>query len=279
MLVQALASEVANYRKAPGDFAQWRADHPQFDPDLTAACPIPHAHSRICLEGLSAKVREVLAWSGRLSHAGELRQPGSIAGRGGTRLAIRLKDLDRALTELEDRGLIGWDREANRYDAHPIVRGVVWQLTDAKDRRASMPSSKPISSRWQCLMPTKLKRSPISPRRSSATTPWWAWGGMTMLTTCSTHRLERATLFRLAAYRERNAWLERLVPDGVDGLPVLTDERDQAHALNALAQGYLFSGQPHPGSEIVSARCRYLGETRREVVTANHAFQFKRSAS
>jgi hypothetical protein len=32
LLVQALASEVANYRRAPGDFAQWRADHPQFDP-------------------------------------------------------------------------------------------------------------------------------------------------------------------------------------------------------------------------------------------------------
>ena len=46
-----------------------------------------------------------------------------------------VQDLDRALTELEDRGLIGWDREANRYDAHPIVRGVVWQLTDAKDQR------------------------------------------------------------------------------------------------------------------------------------------------
>src|SRR5256885_5021479 len=45
-------------------------------------------------------------------------------------------ELDRALTEFEDRGLIGWDRGANRYDAHPIVRGVVWQLTDAKDQRA-----------------------------------------------------------------------------------------------------------------------------------------------
>ena len=30
--------------------------------------------------------------------------------------------LDRILTELEDRGLVGWDRRANRYDLHPIVR-------------------------------------------------------------------------------------------------------------------------------------------------------------
>jgi hypothetical protein len=46
------------------------------------------------------------------------------------------EELDRALTELEDRGLIGWDRPANRYDAHPIVRGVVWRLTNAEDQSA-----------------------------------------------------------------------------------------------------------------------------------------------
>jgi hypothetical protein len=37
---------------------------------------------------------------------------------------------------LEDRGLVGWDRIANRYDAHPIVRGVVWGLIGAEDRSA-----------------------------------------------------------------------------------------------------------------------------------------------
>ena len=37
----------------------------------------------------------------------------------------------RVLTELEDRGLLGWDRRANRYDLHPIVRGVAWNGLDA----------------------------------------------------------------------------------------------------------------------------------------------------
>src|ERR1041385_318487 len=36
------------------------------------------------------------------------------------------RGLDQALKELEDRGLLGWDKRANRYDLHPIVRGVVW---------------------------------------------------------------------------------------------------------------------------------------------------------
>ena len=34
--------------------------------------------------------------------------------------------LDSALTDLEDRGLVGWDKRANRFDIHPIVRGVAW---------------------------------------------------------------------------------------------------------------------------------------------------------
>ena len=43
--------------------------------------------------------------------------------------------LDTTLTELEDRGLVGWDKAANRYDLHPIVRSVVWQALDARARR------------------------------------------------------------------------------------------------------------------------------------------------
>ncbi len=43
--------------------------------------------------------------------------------------------LDGTLTELEDRGLLGWDRRANRYDLHPIVRGVAWNGLDAAARQ------------------------------------------------------------------------------------------------------------------------------------------------
>ena len=60
LLVQALASEVANYRKAPGDFSQWRTDHPQFDP---TTLPLVQSRTHIlahALEGLARDVRDVL---------------------------------------------------------------------------------------------------------------------------------------------------------------------------------------------------------------------------
>ncbi len=55
LLVQALASEVANYKKAPGDFAKWRDAHPQFDP---ASLPLVQSRSHIlqfALNGLSTR--------------------------------------------------------------------------------------------------------------------------------------------------------------------------------------------------------------------------------
>src|SRR5262249_43980003 len=62
-------------------------------------------------------------------------------------------ELDDILAELEDRGLLGWDKHANRYDLHPIVRGIVWNtLSDAMQRKvyrglrayfAALPKIKP----------------------------------------------------------------------------------------------------------------------------------------
>src|SRR5262249_3446622 len=44
--------------------------------------------------------------------------------------------------------------------------------------------------------------------------------------------------------RQQIELLEMLFPDGLDQLPRLSDLPDQASAILALAQGYLFSGQP-----------------------------------
>jgi tetratricopeptide (TPR) repeat protein len=41
---------------------------------------------------------------------------------------------DSALAELEDRGLVQWDRVANHYDMHPVVRGHAAELLEANDR-------------------------------------------------------------------------------------------------------------------------------------------------
>src|SRR5262249_38889048 len=119
----------------PGDFARWWAEHPNFDP---TSLPLVQSRTHIlefALNGLSPQIREVLhTLVGFRLPAGYATLDALLVGP--DKACASAPELDRALTELEDRGLIGWDRTANRYDAHPIVRGVVWSYASAEDRRA-----------------------------------------------------------------------------------------------------------------------------------------------
>ncbi len=45
-----------------------------------------------------------------------------------------VKAFDQALSELENRGLLQWDRDANRYEMHPVVRGHAAELLETHDR-------------------------------------------------------------------------------------------------------------------------------------------------
>ena len=149
LLIQALASQVASYRPAPGDFERWRHDHPGFSP---ADLPLVQVRSHVleyALRGLDGKALEVLRTIAAfrmparydtlaaLLVNGPTTSPSPAAageGRGEGKPFATDRDLDAALTELEDRGLLGWDRRANRYDLHPIVRGVAWNGLDPAAR-------------------------------------------------------------------------------------------------------------------------------------------------
>jgi tetratricopeptide (TPR) repeat protein len=243
LLVQALASEVANYRKAPGDFARWGVDHPQFDP---TSLPLVQSRTHIlkfALKGLPPKVREVLH-----TLVG-FRTPASYATLealliGPDKACVSAQELDRALTQLEDRGLIGWDREANRYDAHPIVRGVVWQLADAKDQRAVYTA---LDAHFEPMATPEWEKVETLADLTPAIERYHTLVGLGRYDDAFElfgDRLNSATLYRLAAHRERIAWLERLFPDGMAVLPALTYGSAQSSALSALAQSYQLSGQP-----------------------------------
>ena len=56
--------------------------------------------------------------------------------------------LDVVLSDLEDRGLVGWDKRANRYDLHPVVRGVAWSALDPASREGIYQN---LASHFQAL--------------------------------------------------------------------------------------------------------------------------------
>ena len=152
--------------------------------------------------------------------------------------------LDSALTELEDRGLLGWDKRANRYDLHPIVRGVVWSGLDDGTRRSTYGL---LETHFKSLPAVDQKNVNRLEDLTSAIELYNTLIGLGRYDDALdlfSERLSKPMHFRLSASRQRAELLEMLFPDGFDQLPRLSKASAQAFTLNALALAYKLSGQP-----------------------------------
>lgn len=246
LLIRALAGLVANYRRAPGDFDKWQAANPDFNPFQNAQTAQIQAHVlEFALAGLDDNARKVL------HTIAAFRMPASydtLAAMliGNDKSFADESQLDAVLADLEDRGLLGWDKIANRYDLHPIVRGVTWNGLDERGKHGvyetlhthleAMPD--PFSD-WQQVNSLEDLAPAIELYNTLI-----GLGRYKDAYIVFRDRLNKATLYRLSASRQRVDLLEMLFPDGVDQLPHLSDVAKKAFTLNVLAQGYQYSGQP-----------------------------------
>jgi len=269
LLIRALAGQVARYRSAPRDFDKWRTDNPKFDPTRLLLKDAKIQVLDYALRDLNDDHRKVLhtiaafrmpaTWETLRALLVEkdpglqaVAAPVTIKGKGNGSKARALKPvlsdeaLDHILTELEDRGLVGWDKKANRYDLHPIVRGVVWQGLDGKSRKGiyadlhtyfdAVPKPPNDISKIESLEDLtpaiELYHSLIGLERyQDACDLFYA-------------HLDQATLYRLSASRQRAELLEPLFPDGTQNLPRLQTASDQSYTLDSLATAYLARGEP-----------------------------------
>ncbi|HJQ25665.1 MAG TPA: DUF4062 domain-containing protein [Blastocatellia bacterium] len=244
LLIQALAGEIAHSHRARGDFDTWQSKHPDFNP---FSLPLVQAKSHIlefALRGLNESAKKVL------DTVAAFRMPAtydSLAALliGEDKIFPNETELDRALMELEDRGLLGWDKRGNRYDLHPIVRGVVWAGLSDEVRRdvyttlhahfEAMPKIEnylQVESLEDLTPAIELYNTLIGlGRYDDACDLFYT-------------RIDKATLYRLNASRQRVELLEMLFPDGVDQPPCLRTLSDQAYTFLVLAQGYFLSGYP-----------------------------------
>lgn len=245
LLIQALAREVARYRRAPGDFERWRRDHPDFDPFSLPLVQVKSHVLEFALRGLEDKVRQALqVITGFRMPARYDTLDALLIGEG--KPCVDERELDKVLTELEDRGLVGWDKRANRYDLHPIVRGVVWSGLGEDTRRGVYTS---LHAYFEAL--PMIDNDFVEVDSLEVLTPVIELYN-TLIGLGRYHdayrvfrdRLSHAMRYRLSAGRQIVELLKLLFPDGLDHLPRLNSSDDQANTLNGLAQGYKFSGRP-----------------------------------
>ncbi len=134
--------------------------------------------------------------------------------------------------------MLGWDRRANRYDLHPIVRGVTWSGLDNQDKQdiyetlsahfESLPMIE--GDRWQDVNSLEDLTAAIELYNTLI-----GLGRYDDAEELFEDNFGKALLYRLGAYRQITELLEMLFPDGLDQLPHLRTSRSQSFILNALA--------------------------------------------
>jgi tetratricopeptide (TPR) repeat protein len=184
LLIRAFAGEVARFRPAPGNFDAWRDVYKTFNPYKLPLVQVRSHILEFALANLTQDCRRLLntiaafrapaqyatlerlyvATLGFLPSSPQPLEVSTIAGHMlGSHLFIHSKSdrwgvarLDTILTELEDRGLVGWDKLNNTYDIHPVVRGVVWNALTQIDQKSVYQT---ITS---TLEPTKYKTTQLA---------------------------------------------------------------------------------------------------------------------
>jgi tetratricopeptide (TPR) repeat protein len=138
LLVRALAGEVARFRRSPGNFDAWRRAYPDFDPYTLPIVQVKTHVLEHALLNLGDRAQDLL------HTIAAFRSPAPYDTLLGLfqreEKSWSAEDLDAVLSDLEDRGLVGWNRQENNYDLHPIVRGVVWSGLGADARRGVFDS-------------------------------------------------------------------------------------------------------------------------------------------
>lgn len=275
LIIRSLAGEVQASTK--GDFDVWRRAHPDFAPLRQPKDAVKSHVMSFVLGGLDLGARRTLetiaafrmptfydALSSLLvkddtkdespDSAEKSEKKGGLRGvmaslrgrksRGEFPGFAADSSLDAALALLEQRGLAGWDRRANRYDLHPIVRGVVWNALDEQARKGLYSQ---LNAHFSAMPAVKVEDVHSLDDLAGSIELYSTLIGMKEYDEAYAlydARLNLPMLRRLSANVQRIELLEALFPDTTEKPPKLGTKSAQARAINSLALAYQMSGQP-----------------------------------
>ena len=248
LLIQALAYEVANYRRAPGNFDKWRKEHPDFNP---FRLPLEQSKSHVlafALGGLDETAREVLHTTAAFRMSVSYDTIAALLVGDG-KCCWSETGLITALTNLEDRGLLGWDKRANRYDLHPIVRGVSWsELKD--DTKLKVYES--LQRHFEALPSLDQYQVRTAEELTTGIELFNALVGLMRYDDAYelfVDRLNDGALDKIGSGRFIEL-LEMFFPGSPNESPKLSEHQDQIGLLNFLANAYRMNGRPRRTKEI-----------------------------
>jgi tetratricopeptide (TPR) repeat protein len=142
---------------------------------------------------------------------------------------------DAALKELEDRGLLQWDRDSNRYEMHPVVRGYAAELLEEGDRVATFHK---VRDHFASLPPDDLGAATEVAHLSHSLEIYRCYVGAGMLDEAASFYqgdLAYTLHLHLGAYAIVLELLKPLFRGDLNGMPCLSSAPTKLRVLNALA--------------------------------------------
>jgi tetratricopeptide (TPR) repeat protein len=243
LIIHILAGLIANYRPHPGDFDKWRLAHPNFDPFELPLILVNSHILEFALSGLSQDERLILdiivsfhipvTYDALVKLA--VNKEGAIATE---------TYLDSILASLEDRGLIGWDRHSNRYDLHPVVRGVTRNLGNSQQLIEIAEKKRFYFEGLPKVNQMEVKSLDEVTSVMELYYTYVELGNYGGAWDTFTKSLQTAIWHKLGASQRQAELLEMLIVEEKESAPVLNETSAQISVLDNLGVAYLVSGEP-----------------------------------
>ena len=253
LLLSIIAGRIVNYRPAPGRFDDWYSDEGRNLKLSDLELEQRRTHIlQYALDGLSPELRKLLGQIATFRYPVDYRTLSDVnpfvpdvPRNGGSRddlVNVRVK-LHDGLKELEDRGLLLWDRVNNRYDLHPIVRAHAYEQMEEQDRRMTF---RQMHNYFANLPPEdldKVEKLDDLKRSLELYEVLIRLGRWDDAMDVYDKHLKYALTYKLATYDTIVDLLMPLFPDGLEELPRLSSYRGQNICLTDMATAFSYLGQ------------------------------------
>lgn len=272
LLLSVTAGRILNYRPAPGDFDRWYEDEGRQLSLESQDLAQRRTHIlQFALSGLDASMKKLLDQIATFRdqvHYDTLRRMNPYLAQYGAQpsdddaMQATLQ-LHSGLQELEERGLLLWDRRTNHYDLPPIVRVYIRQQMGEEDKRtmlerihayfASLPpiDAKEVDEMEQLKAPLQLYDTLVRLRRYDEAMEIYS------------EQLKHALQFKLAAYNVIIDLLTPLFTRGLNEMPSLETWRNQKTCLSDMATALYYVGQISESMQLKALRIKLSLESKR----------------
>jgi tetratricopeptide (TPR) repeat protein len=263
LLLRIVCGVASDYRPHPGSFDAWLADPSAGGGLKLSEMPLKQRYTHIleyAFRGLPAMTRQLLARIAVLSDSAdygtvavlnpflsttEKQTPEGSALVDDERAAVA--QLHQALGDLEDRGLLQWNREENTYDLHPVVRAYAFEQLEEQDRKRAYNR---IRDHFAAMPPENLEdASELAHLKNSLEIVRALIGAGRVQEAVDLYEgdLARNLLFSIGANHVVVELLEPMLRRHAADVPLL-DKRSGARIVNDLALALAWLGRNHEAS-------------------------------